>query len=158
MKVFLAGIIQGGLAGDNLHDQDYRTAISDIIESVYPSAVIVEPHRENPDRLDWPRERQSAMFLDYVAEAAACDVLIAWLPGPSMGTAVEMYAAFQAGVPIVAITPLTQNWTIFTLAWRCLPDLKAFADFVLSDGLLTVTANNRAAQAHEIGAVSCPNS
>ena len=130
MRVFIAGVIQGGLADESIHDQGYRVAIAEMIGSLYADAEIVDPHAENLDRLSWSREQKSEMFLRYAAEAARCDVLVAWLPQPSMGTAVEMYQAHLADVPVLAVSPLHDNWTIFSLATRVFPDLAALASFL----------------------------
>ena len=47
-----------------------------------------------------------------VEEAARCDLVIAYLPQASMGTALEMWEAWRAGVPVMAITPLAANWVV----------------------------------------------
>ncbi|MBS2552416.1 hypothetical protein KGQ19_36730 [Catenulispora sp. NL8] len=128
MRIFLAGVIQGGIADGTIHDQGYRTAVTAVLAPL--GAQIVDPHAENPDRLSWTRRDQTSMFLRYVAHAGRCDALIAWLPQVSMGTAVEMYEAHRAGVPVLAVSPLHDNWTIFSLATRVFPDLGALASFV----------------------------
>ncbi|MFF1816195.1 hypothetical protein ACFVWG_02805 [Kribbella sp. NPDC058245] len=142
MRVFLAGVIQGGRTDDGIHSQDYRRQLTALITAAVPGATIIDPHTENLGRLDWQREQQSEMFLRYARAAAHCDVLIAWLPEPSMGTAIEMYEAYQAGVPVIAITALTGTWAIFSLATVCVPDLAGFADLVAS-GEFTRLAGTR---------------
>jgi hypothetical protein len=144
MRVFLAGVIQGGRTDGALHDQNYRSVLRDIVTATHPNASFIDPHRENPDRLDWDRQRQSDMFIEYTAKAAASDVVIAWLPTVSMGTAVEMYAAHVAGVPVVAITPLVDTWAIFALAACCLPDLAAFGAFVETEAFETLVRDKAA--------------
>jgi hypothetical protein len=58
--------------------------------------------------------------------AAESDLVIAYVPTASMGTALEMYSAYLAGVPVVAISPLATNWVINALARRVYPDLGSF--------------------------------
>jgi hypothetical protein len=130
MRIFLAGIIQGGLPGTSIHPQTYRDDLRQILDTVVPDAQLIEPHGENPDRLGWSQERQRAMFFDYVAKAGTADLLVAWLPEPSMGTAIEMYEAHRAGVPVLAVTPLQHTWAVFSTATQCFPDLSSLAAFV----------------------------
>ena len=40
------------------------------------------------------------------------DVLLAFLPSASMGTAIEMWEAHQHGAAIFAISPMRHNWAI----------------------------------------------
>ncbi|MEV6950183.1 hypothetical protein AB0N07_51675 [Streptomyces sp. NPDC051172] len=132
MRVFLAGIIQGARTDDGIHHQGYRKEIRDVVSAAYPEAQFVDPHEENLGRLEWSRDIQREMFLRYVREAGRCDVLVAWLPEPSMGTSVEMYEAYRMGVPVITISPMTGTWAVFSLATRTLPDLEAFSTFVRS--------------------------
>jgi hypothetical protein len=66
--------------------------------------------------------------------AAEVDVLIAYLPTLSMGTAMEMWQAAEAGVYIVAITPYQHHWAVKFTADELLPDL---------DSLMVALANGR---------------
>jgi hypothetical protein len=40
------------------------------------------------------------------------DVLLAFLPSASMGTAIEMWEAFQHGAAVFSISPMTHNWAV----------------------------------------------
>ena len=53
--------------------------------------------------------------------AAASDLLIAYVPTASMGTALEMYVAHERGVPVVTISPLAENWVVRALSRRVYP-------------------------------------
>jgi hypothetical protein len=55
--------------------------------------------------------------------ASQADLLIAYLPIPSMGTAMEMWEAFQAGTYIIAVSPLIHHWALRFTANEILPDL-----------------------------------
>lgn len=132
MRVFLAGIIQGARTDDGIHHQGYRKEIRDAISAVCPQADFVDPHEENLGRLAWTRELQREMFLHYVREAGRCDVLVAWLPEPSMGTSVEMYEAYRMGVPVLTISPMAGTWAVFSLATRTFPGLDEFSAFLRS--------------------------
>ncbi|WP_172387256.1 hypothetical protein [Streptomyces sp. MNP-20] len=151
MRVFLAGIIQGGRTDDGIHHQGYRKQIRDAIAVAYPDAQFVDPHEENLGRLEWSRDLQEEMFLRYVAEAGRCDVLVAWLPEPSMGTSVEMYEAHRLGVPVLAISPLGGTWAVFSLATHTFPDLEAFSDFVRSPGFAELVLSRQGKPAAAVG-------
>lgn len=49
--------------------------------------------------------------------------MIAYLPHASMGTAMEMWEAFNVGIYIVAVTPFVHHWAVRFTANEILPDL-----------------------------------
>ena len=63
--------------------------------------------------------------------------MIAYLPKMSMGTAMEMWEAYNAGIYIVAVTPYVHHWAIRFTANEILPDLET---------LLVVIENGRLPQ------------
>jgi len=71
--------------------------------------------------------------------AARADVLVAYLPEASMGTALEMVRASDAGVPVVSISPLAENWFIRFLSQRIFSSLAAFEGWVGQGGLAEIT-------------------
>jgi hypothetical protein len=71
------------------------------------------------------------------AKASEADLLIAYLPLPSMGTAMEMWEAFNAGIYIIAITPMMHHWAVRFTANEIVPDLET---------LLADIANGRITQ------------
>jgi hypothetical protein len=62
--------------------------------------------------------------------AGSSDLVVAYAPVASMGTALEMYAAFVRNVPVVTISPMVDNWIVRALSRRVFPDLTSFSDFV----------------------------
>jgi hypothetical protein len=147
---FLAGVMQGSRSGDRLADQSYRDQLHELIRAARPEAEIRDPGRLMATWLG-PREADlraahgrlldrttlrrtefepaitdlTGVFERLVALAAASDVCIGWLPGQeaSMGTAVEMWAAHQAGRLVLAITPMRQNLAVLACSDVILPDL-----------------------------------
>jgi len=114
---FIAGIIQGSLA-DGMHDQDYRARIAEVIRRRFPDARIVDPVALHPNSLDYSDEEARAAFFAMIEEARRADVVIAFVPSCSMGTAVEMWEARRAGKPVIAISPLVNNWAVRYLSTR----------------------------------------
>ena len=47
------------------------------------------------------------------------DLLIAYVPEASMGTAIEMWEAHQHARVVVTITPLSHNWVVQITSHNC---------------------------------------
>ena len=123
MRVFLAGVMQGSRQDHLIDSQNYRVRIAQTLEAHLPEVAIVDPWTLNPNSVDYDLAAARQTFQDMTSLAAEADVLIAYLPEASMGTAIEMWTAFNAGVTIIAVTPLRHNWVVRLTADRVLPDL-----------------------------------
>jgi hypothetical protein len=136
LRFFVAGIMQGSLAEVGIHDQSYRVAIGSAIKARFAEAEIIDPIELHPDAgLNYGPEEAKRVLLELAEEAARADVLIAYVPEASMGTAVEMWQAYRAGKPVLTISPLAENWVIRFLSTRVFPSIGAFESFV-SEGEL----------------------
>jgi molybdopterin converting factor small subunit len=139
-RVFLAGIMQGSRADDGIEGQDYRTAISQALVDHIPGVEIIDPFARNPDSVDYNLERARQTFVTNTALAAEADVLIAYLPQASMGTAIEMWTAYHAQKYIIAVTPLEHNWVVKVTANEVLPDLTSLLDLIQNGRLAEMLA------------------
>jgi hypothetical protein len=110
--VFICGIIQGSHKGLDVHGQDYRTRIRRIVEKYMPSAEVYCPVSLHPESPGYGDNRACQVFEESVGAARESDLLIAYLPEASMGSAIEMWEARRAGVKIISITPLRENWVV----------------------------------------------
>lgn len=135
MRIFIAGIMQGSRAGTSITAQTYRDQIASVIRTHVPRAEILDPNHLHPDGVSYNREKASRTFVEMCELAAQADALVAYVPQASMGTAVEMWQAYRAGVPVYAISPLVDNWVVFSLSSAIFPDIAAFAAFVAEGGL-----------------------
>ena len=135
MRLFIGGIMQGSIRQMAVHDQDYRERIAAIVHRTHPGVEIVDPAKLHPNSVAYPRTQAVETFLDSLDRAAAADVLIAYLPEASMGTALEIWHAYTAGRPVFVISPMANNWMLWATATRILADLDAFAAFVAAGGL-----------------------
>jgi hypothetical protein len=135
MRIFLSGIISGSHAGKEVHDQGYRQELRDILQRAEPDAEIICPWDMHPGAVDYGPELAKETLLAEVETAAAADLVVAYIPQASMGTAIEMWEASKRGVPVLAISPLHTNWVLILLAQRTFHDIAAFADFALAGGL-----------------------
>ena len=133
--VFVGGIMQGSKREMGIHDQDYRNQIAAIVLDRHPDVEIVDPLKLHPDSVTYTRERAVETFLLSLDRAARADVLVAYLPRASMGTALEMWRAYEAGKPVFVISPMHSNWMLWATATRIFPNLQAFAAFVVEGGL-----------------------
>jgi len=135
MRVFIGGLMQGSMQGRGVSDQGYRRAITRVMRARHPEAEIVDPQALFPDSMDYDDDRARQVFFGMVEEAARSDVVIAYLPEASMGTALEMVRAYDAGTPVISISPMTENWFIRFLSRRVFSTLEAFGDWVEAGGL-----------------------
>jgi PncC family amidohydrolase len=147
LRFFVAGIMQGSRQDDDICDQDYRTTIREIIARRYPDAEIICPLELYPDSVGYGYEEGKQTFLELAGRAAQADVLVAYLPEASMGTAIEMWHAYSAGARILTISPMADNWVIKFLSDRVFSTTEEFAEFLVSDGL----AQLRRTLEHEVG-------
>ncbi|MCP4425415.1 MAG: hypothetical protein GY803_13055 [Chloroflexi bacterium] len=123
MRVFIAGIMQAERQDDQIESQDYRLRITQALQSTIPDVEITDPFALNPNSVNYGEEKARHTFLTMTRMASQVDLLIAYLPKISMGTAMEMWEAYRAGVPIIAVTPYIHHWAIRHTANEILPDL-----------------------------------
>ncbi len=145
MRVFIAGLMQGSRQDDDVHTQDYRRLITRALRARHPEAEILDPWELHPGALSYTPEQAKQTLLGEIELAGACDVLIAYLPEASMGSALEMWAAHQAGAPIFAITKMTRNWVVQSLSTQIHPTLEDFLEFVESGGFKKALDGRKAA-------------
>jgi hypothetical protein len=129
MKIFIAGIMQGSKKGKGIQAQDYRQRIRAAVEINHPEAKIVEPFSLFPDSVTYDDQRAKQTLFAMAEEAGSSDILIAYLPNASMGTALEMVRAYDNGTIIISISSLDANWFIRSLSEKIFPSLDEFCDW-----------------------------
>ena len=55
------------------------------------------------------------------------DVLVAFVPSASMGTAIEMWEAWRCGRIVLTISPLSHNWVVRFCSHAVYADVEVFA-------------------------------
>lgn len=130
--IFVAGIIQGSIRGSAIHQQDYRERIVGLLRAEFPDVAVYCPIENYPNSLEFPDEVARRTFFGLMDRAGRADVLVAYVPEASMGTAVEMWQAHGQGRLVIAISPLATNWAVRFLSHTVLPDIEAFEQFVRS--------------------------
>lgn len=130
LRVFIAGVMQANRRDTQIESQNYRLQLSKALRRHIPDVQIIDPWAENPDSLNYTEAQARHTFLTMTHKASEADLLIAYLPLPSMGTAMEIWQAFQADTYIIAITPFVHHWAIRFTADNILPDLDSLFEWV----------------------------
>jgi hypothetical protein len=130
MRVFIGGVMQASNLGKELLDQSYRRTIAATLRARWPDVEIIDPQLLHPNSPDYDDEAARDTLFAMAELAAGADVIVAYLPSASMGTALEMYLAYQQGVPVLTISPLAENWVVRVLSTRVFPDLDTFLAYV----------------------------
>jgi len=140
--VFIAGIMQGSRADHLIGDQNYRQRIADALEASCPGIRISDPYTFHPDSVNYEMDRVRDTFESMTSLAGQADVLIAYLPTASMGTAIEMWTAYHANKYVIAVTELRHNWVVKVTADEVVPDLESLLE-MLENGHLAEVLNPR---------------
>ena len=135
MRFFLAGIMQGSHAGATLHEQDYRPRIKGLLEKYFPGAEVYDPLADHEGSLDYDDEEGRRVFLQHARKCREVDVVLAFVPEASMGTAVEMWEAYRHGRVVIAVSPLAHNWTVKFCSHQMYVDMAAFREALISGRL-----------------------
>ena len=134
MRIFIAGIMQGSRIDHRIDDQDYRRIITEAILEHHPDVEIVDPNELHPDGVDYDDVRAKTTLLEMADLAGQADLVVAYAPRASMGTAIEIWEAFRAGIPVVTVSLMSANWVIKHLSSVVLPDLDGFRRWVTDGG------------------------
>jgi hypothetical protein len=135
MRIFLAGIMQGSHLAATLHNQDYRGRLRDLLEAHLPGADVYDPLADHANSLDYGDDVGRRVFLHHNRLCGEVDLVIAFVPQASMGTAIEIWEAYRHRRVVVTISPLAHNWAVKFLSDLLYPDLEAF-EHALTSGRL----------------------
>jgi hypothetical protein len=130
VRVFIAGVMQASSLTKGIVDQRYRSEIRLALLARWPELDVVDPFELHPNSVDYQDVEAKSTLLSLLDLAGSSDLVVAYAPVASMGTALEMYAAFVRNVPVVTISPMVDNWIVRALSRRVFPDLTSFSDFV----------------------------
>lgn len=112
MRIFLAGIMQGSHLGAILHNQDYRSRLKEQLRTHLPTALVYDPLADHANSLDYEADRGRKVFLHHNQMCGEVDVVLAFVPEATMGTAIEMWEAFRNRRVVVTVSPLVHNWAV----------------------------------------------
>ncbi len=112
MRFFLAGIMQGSHLAAAIHNQSYRAEIKQLLATHFPGAEIYDPLADHSDSLNYDDARGRSVFFHHNRLCREVDVVLAFIPEASMGTAIEMWEAHQSGRAVIAVSPMRHNWAV----------------------------------------------
>ncbi len=125
MRFFLAGIMQGSQRADVLHHQGYRERLKQLLEDHFPDCDVYDPQANHRDSLNYDYQTGRNVFLAHNRLCGEVDVLLAFAPEASMGTAIEMWEAHRHGKMVVTVSPLAHNWVIKFCSHQLYPDIES---------------------------------
>lgn len=126
LRAFLAGVMQGSMVEKGLVSQDYREIITTLLQQYLSEVEVYDPLADHKKSLDYDRRTGREVFFYHNRLCQTVDLLIAFLPQASMGTAIEMWEAYQHGAVVISISPMRHNWVVKFLSHRIYPDIEAF--------------------------------
>ncbi len=141
-RFFLAGIIQGSKQDLSVYQQSYRDPLKDILLKAFPDVTILCPVSDHPDSINYSDEEASKVFHYHLNEVKKSDCLIVFLPEASMGSAIEMWIAYQKRIPIITISPMITNWVIRLLTTKNVVNLDEFIKLIESGYLHNILDHN----------------
>ena len=135
VDVFLAGVIQGSQTGRLIESQDYRDRIKEIFARKAHGWTVYCPFENHSASVEYGDEEGRKVFLHHLALCRTARLLVAYLPFASLGTSIEIWEAHNAGVPVVAISPMNHNWVLRFFCKRIFVDLEAFENWLSLENL-----------------------
>lgn len=112
VRIYIAGTMSGN-DPKGVCDQGYRLIITDVLNECYEGLDIDDPYIGHEDSLSYNDEAARFAFNDCLKRASEnADILIAYIPEASMGTALEMFMAYNRKKYVVTVTPLVSNWVV----------------------------------------------
>ncbi len=127
MNFFIAGIMQGSLIDPKLHTQNYRTLLSQWITDAFPEAKVYDPLTGHNDSIDYDDTTGKRTFYHHNHMCGhEIDILIAFAPEASMGTAIEMWEAYRNRKIVITISPMAHNWVVKFCSHMVLESLENF--------------------------------
>lgn len=141
MKIYISGVMQGSIKGDGIQRQGYRQIITDAIMALDPEIDIYDPCKAFPDSSTFNDDRAKEVLFSMGDEAASSDIVIAYLPEASMGTALEMIRAYDMGKMVITITSLEKNWFIKSFSSRIFLSLEDFISWFEKTDLFNLVKN-----------------
>jgi hypothetical protein len=151
MRFFLAGIMQGSHLAATLHHQGYRARIKQLLVEHFPGANVYDPLADHRDSLAYDDERGRAVFFHHNQLCREVDVVLAFVPEASMGTAIEMWEAFRHARAVIAVSPMKHNWAVKFLSHELYADLDEL-EHAIRSGALAARLEEILAGSNEKGA------
>ena len=135
LRFFLAGIMQGSHLAATLHHQGYRDHLKRLLRAHFPGADIYDPLADHADSLNYDDPQGRIVFFHHNRLCREIDVVLAFVPEASMGTAIEMWEAYQNGRAVVTVSPMKHNWAVKFLSHELYADFDELETALVSGQL-----------------------
>lgn len=132
--IFIAGIIQGSKRDSGLYDQSYRERLKTLLEKFFPNHDVYCPVSNHPNCASYSDEEALKTFLYHIDLVRHSKLLVAYLPEASMGTAIEMWEAYNHRVPVWTITPMKYNWVVRITSTKIFSSIEELEDYLAKGG------------------------
>ena len=142
MKIYLSGVMQGSIKGKGIEGQGYRQVIRDAIRILHPNSEVYDPFSVFPNSVEFDNHKAKETLFAMAKEAASSDMVIAYLPEASMGTALEMIRAYGNDKVIISISTLEKNWFIRAVSAKIFISLDEFREWVQHTNLAELIAES----------------
>ncbi len=138
--------MQGSHHGAAMHTQDYRGRLRALIEQYFPGADVYDPLSDHIDSLNYSEQSGRQVFMHHNRMCGEVDVVLAFVPEASMGTAIEIWEAHRQGRTVICISPLRHNWAVKFLSQALYADMAAFEQALASGEVAAVIQRQQAAR------------
>jgi hypothetical protein len=149
LQFFLAGIMQGSHREATLHEQAYRPRLKALLEASFPGAQVYDPLADHAQSLDYDADLGRSVFMHHNRLCGEVDVVVAFVPEASMGTAIEMWEAHRNRRTVITISPLSHNWAVRFLSDAVYDDVAAFERALAREEIAAIISAKLAASAGE---------
>ncbi len=129
-KIFLAGVIQGSSQDKTIHSQAYRTELKAILREAFPNAEVFDPFDGHENSIEYDDEMGRRTFHSALEQVESSDLLVAYLPHASLGTAIEIWESHRKGIPVWTISPMRTNWVVRFCSEIIFDDISAFGKYL----------------------------
>jgi len=129
-RFFIAGIIQGSIRDHSVYDQSYRYIIKNALSEAFPDSRILCPVENHPESPSYDDEKARSVFIHNLNEVNKSHALVVYIPEASMGSAIEMWEAYNHKRVVITISPMKTNWIVRLFSDKVFKDTEAFATFV----------------------------
>ena len=120
--------MQGSHVAALVHDQHYRDRLGAAVRRCWPEAEVYDPFAGHRNSIGYGPDRMREVFEGHVRMCREFDLVIAYVPEASMGTAIEVWEAHRHGRAVITITPLVHNWVVQLTSLAVYPDQETFEE------------------------------
>jgi len=105
--------------------------------------MVFDPFENHNNSVDYSDDQARDTFFNHLEMIKSSDLMIAYLPKASMGTAIEIWQAYHDQVPVLTISPMTTNWIIRLFSEKNFETAEDFERFIRKNDLIKLFSPER---------------